>query len=177
MNALNERLLEREARGEPVTIGLVGAGQMGQEILCQVQLMKGVRVPVVVDVDVERVGLACRMAGLPTERVVRTNDPDAARRAIAAGRTVAATDWRVVTALPEVQVVVDATGVPAVGAAIALAAIEARQHIVMMNVECDVTVGPLLRRKAQEAGVIYTLAAGDEPVSYTHLTLPTIYSV
>ncbi len=169
MNAINERLLEREARGEPVTIGLIGAGQMGQEILCQVQLMKGVHVPVVVDVSFERVERACRMAGLPPERVVRTNDPEAARRALAAGRTVAATDWHVVPALPEVQVVVDATGVPALGAAIALAAIEARKHIVMMNVECDVTVGSLLRRKAEAAGGIYTLAAGDEPAAIIEL--------
>lgn len=169
MNAINERLWEREVRGKPVTLGLIGAGQMGQEILCQVQLMKGVRVPVVVDVSFERVERACHMAGLPPERVVRVTDPDEARRAMAADYTVAATDWRVVTALPEVQVVVDATGVPVVGAAVALAAIEARQHIVMMNVECDATIGPLLHRKAQEAGVIYTLAAGDEPAAIIEL--------
>jgi predicted homoserine dehydrogenase-like protein len=109
------------------------------------------------------------MAGIPVDRVVRASEPDAARRAIAAGRCVATTDWRLVTALPEVQVVVDATGVPELGAAIALAAIAARKHIVMMNVECDVTIGPLLRRRAEAAGVVYTLAAGDEPAAILEL--------
>ena len=60
MNAINERLLDLEAKGTPVTIGLIGVGQMGQEILCQVQLMKGVRIPVVVEVSFERAELACR---------------------------------------------------------------------------------------------------------------------
>ncbi len=169
MNAINERLLELEAKQTPVTIGLIGAGQMGQEILCQAQLMKGVRVPVVVDVTFERAELACRMARIPESRVVRVEDAVAARRAVAEGRVAAAVDWRIVPAVPEVQVVVDATGSPELGAVIALETIAARKHIVMMNVECDVTVGAILRRKAEAAGVVYTLAAGDEPAAIIEL--------
>jgi predicted homoserine dehydrogenase-like protein len=169
MNALNERLLELESKGTPVVIGLIGAGQMGQEILCQTQLMKGVRVPVVVDVTFERAELACRMANVDPRGVVCTNDPDSAARAIASGRVVATTDWRLVMGVPAVQVVVDATGSPELGVAIALESIQARKHIVMMNVECDVTVGALLRQKADDAGVIYTLAAGDEPAAILEL--------
>lgn len=169
MNAINERLLELEAKQTPVTIGLVGAGQMGQEILCQVQLMKGVRVPVVVDVSFERAELACRMAHIPESRLLRVEDAVAARRAVAEGRVAVAVDWRIVPAVPEVQVVVDATGSPELGAVIALETIAARKHIVMMNVECDVTVGAILRRKAEVAGVIYTLAAGDEPAAILEL--------
>ncbi|MBN2508397.1 MAG: NAD(P)-dependent oxidoreductase [Verrucomicrobia bacterium] len=169
MNALNERLLEREARGAPVILGLIGAGQMGQEILCQTQLMKGVRIPIVVDVTFERAELAYRLAEVDPARVVRVSTPEAAAQAIAAGRRVAATDWRLTTALPEVQVVVDATGSPELGVAIALDAIHARKHIVMMNVECDVTVGPVLRRLAGDAGVVYSLAAGDEPAAILEL--------
>ncbi|MHB9005455.1 MAG: NAD(P)H-dependent oxidoreductase [Limisphaerales bacterium] len=169
MNAINERLLALEAKGTPVIVGLVGAGQMGQEILCQVQLMKGIRIPIVVDVSFERAELAFQMAGLAPDRVVRTNDPAAARQAIVVGHCVATTDWQLVIALPGVQVVVDATGSPELGVVIAMAAIQARQHLVMMNVECDVTVGAILRRKAEEAGVIYTLAAGDEPAAILEL--------
>ena len=142
---------------------------MGQEILCQVQLMKGVRIPIVVDVTFERAELACRMANVEASRIVRANDLDAAAQAIEAGRVVATTDWRLVTALPGVQAVVDATGSPELGVAIALESIRARKHIVMMNVECDVTVGPMLRRLAEEAGVVYTLAAGDEPAAILEL--------
>jgi predicted homoserine dehydrogenase-like protein len=169
VNAINEKLLALEAAGTPVMAGLIGVGQMGQEILCQVQLMKGIRVPVVVDVTFERVEQACAMAGIPAENIVRTNDAATAAAAIAAGRLVAATDWRLVVALGLVQTVIDATGSPELGAVIALAAIEARMHIVMMNVECDVTVGAILRRKAEAAGVIYTLAAGDEPAAVMEL--------
>jgi predicted homoserine dehydrogenase-like protein len=169
MNALNERLLELEFRGTPVVVGLIGAGQMGQEILCQVQLMKGVRIPIVVDLTFERAELACRMANVDAARVVRATDLDQARKAIEAGRVVAATDWRLATALPGVQAIVDATGSPELGVAIALESIHAQKHIVMMNVECDVTVGSVLRRQADEAGVVYTLAAGDEPAAILEL--------
>ena len=87
MNAINERLLELEATGKPVMLGLIGAGQMGQEILCQVQLMKGLRIPLVVDITFERAELACHMARIPADRVDRVETPDAAKRAVAAGRT------------------------------------------------------------------------------------------
>ncbi len=169
MNAINERLLALEAKGTPVAIGLIGAGQMGQEILCQVQLMKGARVPIVVDVSFERAELACAMAQVDRAQVVRVHSVEEAEMAIAAGRVAAAMDWRLVTALPGVQAVVDATGSPELGVVIAMEAIRAKKHIVMMNVECDVTVGPILRRLANEAGVVYTLAAGDEPAAIIEL--------
>jgi predicted homoserine dehydrogenase-like protein len=169
MNAINERLLDLEAKGTPVTIGLIGAGQMGQEILCQVQLMKGVRIPVVVDVTFERAELACQMARLPAERLARVKSPQAAQAAIGSGRIALATDWQIVAQLAGVQTVVDATGSPELGVSIALECFRARKHIVMMNVECDVTVGPMLNQLAREAGVIYTLAAGDEPAAILEL--------
>lgn len=169
MNAINERLLELDAKGTPVVAGLIGAGQMGQEILCTVARMKGMRVPVVVDVTYERAELAYAMAQIDPKQVVRAGDPDQAMKAIAAGRFVATTDWRVVTSLAPVQAVIDATGSPELGVSIATASIAARKHIVMMNVECDVTVGPILKRLADEAGVVYTLAAGDEPAAIIEL--------
>jgi predicted homoserine dehydrogenase-like protein len=169
MNAINERLLELEAKGRPVTIGLIGAGQMGQEILCQVQLMKGVRIPVVVDVTFERAEQACRMARLPTGSWTCAKSIDTAQAAIDSGKTALLTDWQLVPQLTGIQVVVDATGSPELGVLIALESIRAHKHIVMMNVECDVTVGPILNRLAREAGVIYTLAAGDEPAAILEL--------
>lgn len=169
MNAINERLLELEAKGAPVQVGLIGAGQMGQEILCQVQLMKGVRIPAVVDVTFERAEIACRMARVPAERLARAETPEAAQAAIDAGQVALVRDWRIVPRLAGVQAVVDATGSPELGVTIALECIRARKHIVMMNVECDVTVGAILNRKAREAGVIYTLAAGDEPAAILEL--------
>lgn len=169
MNAINERLLDLEARGTPVTIGLIGVGQMGQEILCQVRLMKGVRIPVVAEVSFERAELACQMACIPADRLVRAETVAQAQAAMDSGRIALVTDWRFVPQLRSVQVVIDATGSPELGVEIALASIQAKRHIVMMNVECDVTVGAILNRKAREAGVIYTLAAGDEPAAILEL--------
>ncbi|HOW65526.1 MAG TPA: NAD(P)-dependent oxidoreductase [Verrucomicrobiota bacterium] len=169
MNAINERLLELHQRGTPVLAGLVGVGQMGQEILCQVQLMKGMRIPIVVDVTFERAEQAYAMARVDRALVVSTNRLEDARKAIEAGRFVATTDWQLVTALKEIQAVIDATGSPELGVKIALETIQAKKHIVMMNVECDVTVGPILRRLAESAGVVYTLAAGDEPAAIVEL--------
>jgi predicted homoserine dehydrogenase-like protein len=142
---------------------------MGQEILCQTQLMKGLRIPVVVDVTFERVEAAYAMARVEPDKVVRTNSVEQALKAIEAGRSVAATDWRLVTALGLVQAVIDATGSPELGVTIAMECIHQKKHIIMMNVECDVTVGPVLRRLASDAGVVYTLAAGDEPAAIMEL--------
>jgi predicted homoserine dehydrogenase-like protein len=169
MNAINEKLLDLEAKGTPVAFALIGAGQMGQEILCQVQLMKGVRIPVVVDVTFERAELACHMARLPADRLVRVKSIEAAQTAIDSGKIALATDWQLATRLPGVQAIVDATGSPELGVLIALEGIRTKKHIVMMNVECDVTVGPMLNHLAREAGVIYTLAAGDEPAAILEL--------
>src|SRR5262249_45428123 len=72
-------------------------------------------------------------------------------------------DAAALIAHPALEVVIDATGDPASGIAHALAAIENRKHIVMVNVEADALAGPLLARKAREAGIVYSLAYGDQP--------------
>ena len=169
MNAINERLLDLEAKRTPVMIGLIGVGQMGQEILCQVQLMKGVRIPIVVDVTFERAEVACQMAGISADAYARVESPEAAEASISSGKVALAVDWRIVPQLRCVQAVIDATGSPELGVSIALEAMAAKKHIVMMNVECDVTVGPILNRLARQAGVVYTLAAGDEPAAILEL--------
>ena len=102
MNAINERLLELERRGTPVVIGLVGAGQMGQEILCQAQLMRGLTLPIVVDVSFERAQLAYDMARVDRARVVCSNDLEEIATAVRQHQFVAATSrpaamaWRAV---------------------------------------------------------------------------------
>ena len=77
-----------------------------------------------------------------------------------AGARVATTNYRIATRLPRVEVVVDATGQAEMGAVVCLDAFDQKKHVVMMNVECDVTIGPILRRLADNAGVVYSWAAG-----------------
>jgi len=168
MNAINEKLEARQKEGRPVRVGLVGAGQMGQEIIAQVGEMVGMEVVVVTDLTAERARLGYTFSARQ-KPIVQTSDPAEAGRAVREGRWVVGTGYHVVTENPEIEAVIDATGSPHLGAEISCAAIAHGKHIVMMNVECDVTVGPALKRLADAAGVIYTLASGDEPASILEL--------
>jgi predicted homoserine dehydrogenase-like protein len=132
-------------------------------MVSQLERMVGIRAVAVADVVPERVVDAYRTAGVPDERVLFTTDVQQANQALRNGRRVSTDDGEMLANLDAVDVVVDATGVPEVGAAVALASILNRKHIVMLTVESDVTVGYLLRRLADSAGVVYTVSAGDEP--------------
>jgi predicted homoserine dehydrogenase-like protein len=117
----------------------------------------------------ENVFAACTIAGAGARAPEMADDAAATARSIARGRLAVARSYRDVCNSPGVDVVIDATGNPNVGAQVALATIAAGKHIVMMNVEADVTIGPYLSAKAAEAGVVYTLGAGDEPSSTMEL--------
>lgn len=162
MNEINNKLERLEQNNERIVVGLVGAGQMGKEIVAQIGEMVGMDVAVIVDVSTENAQAGFQYTKRKSE-VVCTDDPEQAEKAIQAGNHIAATDYRVATRLPSIHAVVDATGSSGMGAIISLDAIDHGKNIVMMNVECDVTVGPLLRQWASNAGVVYSIAAGDEP--------------
>ena len=169
MIGLDRDLAARAEARRPVRFAIVGAGQMGADIVSQVGQMKGMEVVALADLDVERARQAYEIAGVPSDRVVAVETEGGARDAVRAGKFVICGDAALIPAIPEVESVVDATGNPEAGAHIALDCFEARKHLVMMNVEGDVTIGPVLRRRAEKAGVIYTLAAGDEPTALMEL--------
>src|SRR6266403_1020268 len=156
---LHALLLEREAAGRPVTVGLIGAGKFGTMFLAQARLTRGMRVLAVADLDVERARRQLRTAGWDDETVCATSLGEA----LARSRTHVTQDAEAVIAFPEIEVIVEATGVPQAGIVHALAAIANGKHIVMVNVEADALAGPLLARKAKTAGVVYSLAWGDQP--------------
>jgi predicted homoserine dehydrogenase-like protein len=161
-----------EARAEerrPIRFAIVGAGQMGADIVSQVRQMKGIEVAAVADLELSRAKAAYEIAGIPPERVLVAKSLAQAQDAARQGKLVACdrADW--IPRIETVESVVDATGAPEAGAQIALECFKEGKHVVMMNVEADVTIGPLLARRAGEAGVIYTLAAGDEPAALMEL--------
>ena len=159
--AYRERLLARQAAtGRPVRVGLVGAGQMGRGFVAQVRRIAGMEVVAVADMDVSRATAALQSAGV--ENVTTGDDHDKLSSLVADGHTVATADAHVLTALP-VDMVIDATGVPEIGAQIALRSLLAGKHVGLLNVETDITVGWLLARIAAQTGVVYTLCRGDEP--------------
>ena len=145
---LYQQLRARADAARPVRVGLIGAGKFGSMFLSQAPSTVGLDVSVIADLDPERARAACRAVGWHDARVAGTRFTADALDAIGDD---------------SVDVVVEATGDPAAGIAHARAASAARKHIVMVNVEADVLAGPLLASEAREAGVVYTLAYGDQP--------------
>jgi len=143
------RLLQhRVAAGKPVRVGLIGAGKFGSMFLAQVPSTPGIEVAVIADLAPDRAKRACRHVGWDSARIEATRFTDDAAELLA---------------MPEVEVVVEATGHAPAGIAHARGAIANGKHIVMVNVEADALAGPLLAREAARAGVVYSLAYGDQP--------------
>ncbi|MDN3450658.1 NAD(P)-dependent oxidoreductase [Planococcus sp. APC 3906] len=163
MLGINRKLEEMQRNGIIIKVGLVGAGQMGRGMVSQIESMAGMRVVITADIQIDNVTNAYLKAGVADADIVQTNQANEAAEAIQGGKVVATTDAQLVTSLADVDVVVDATGVPDIGAKIAWDAILNKKHIVMLNVEADVTIGPLLKKMADASGVVYTGTAGDEP--------------
>ena len=161
-------LKAREARGEWLKVGLVGAGQMGEGLVAQMERAPGMRVHVVADVVPGRSAEVFRNANVDEADIVETDDPATVAEAVADGRRVATTVPAGAWAEP-VDVTIEATGVPEIGARVAHGAILAGKHVLQMNVETDATVGYLLRKLARSAGVVYSLTSGDEPGATTEL--------
>ncbi len=164
MYGMYDKLQKLEKEDNPIRVGIIGVGQMGTEIVATIGEMAGMRVIVTVDLTPERAAAAYKQSRRPAE-IVATNDPVIAEQAVAAGKVVASSDYRLATRLAEVDAIVDAAGSAEMGAICSLDAIHHKKHIVMMSVECDVTIGPILKRLADDAGVVYSLAAGDEPAA------------
>lgn len=168
MYEIDQKLRQRQEEANPIIVGLIGSGQMGTEIVTQIGLMAGMEVGVIVDITEKR---AAAGYGYLKDRpqVVTTQDIAKAKKALESGKRVASTNYQIATRLPQVDVVIDATGSVEMGAITSLDCIDHSKNIVMMSVECDITIGPILKKMADNAGVIYSLAAGDEPASIIEL--------
>lgn len=156
---LARKLKQRAADGRPVRVGLIGAGKFGSMFLAQLRTTPGLHLLGIADLSPERAKQALTETGWDADAVV-VRDFSTARRT---GGTVLTDDAQALIAADGLDVVVEATGSPAAGIAHALSAARNRRHIVMVTVEADVLAGPLLARKAREAGTIYSAAYGDQP--------------
>lgn len=156
-----DRLLARErSLGRPVRVGLVGAGQMGRGFAAQLARTPGVRVSAVVDLDLDRATSA--LTGTGTQ-VTEADSASARATAVDDGGSVAMQDSAELLDLP-IDVVVEATGVPEIGARVMVSALLAGKDVATLNVECDVTIGTLLHRLAASTDHVYSVCRGDEPV-------------
>ena len=158
-----------ESTGRPIRVGLIGSGEMGTDIVTQCQQMTGITVAAIAEINIESARKALRIAGRDTDSHVVAAAASAFNAALEAGKTAITQDAQLVCTSEHIDVVIDATGKPAVGAEIGLTAMEHGKHLVMMNVEADVTIGAYLQAQAKRLGVVYTLGAGDEPSSTMEL--------
>jgi len=147
--------------GRDSRVALVGAGQMGRGFGNQLGHMDGISLSVVIDIDLARIKTL--YADLGISEIVLSEDREVLTRAIAEGKHAAATNPAIVSELP-IDLVVEATGIPEIGAQVAYFSLLAKKDVAVLNVEMDVTIGPLLNKIARDNGVVYAVCHGDEPV-------------
>ena len=145
---LHRLLGKRLEAGRPVRVGLIGAGKFGSMFLAQVPSSPGIEVAAIADLAPDRAREACRRVGWTDGRIGATRFTDDAAMMLKAS---------------DIEVVVEATGHAPAGIRHARCAIAEGKHIVMVNVEADVLAGVALAREAARAGVVYSMAYGDQP--------------
>ena len=156
---LHHLLCARAAANRPIRVGLIGAGKFGTMFLAQAARTPGLHVMGIADLAPARAQATLLQVGWPAERLAARHPSDAWRD----GTTWLTDDAAALIAAAGLEVVIDATGSPAAGIRHCMLACQHGRHIVMVNVEADALVGPLLAARARDAGVVYSLAYGDQP--------------
>lgn len=156
---LYSKLQALEAAGKPLRVGLIGAGKFGAMYLAQIPKTPGVHLAGIADLSPDNARTSLARVGWEAGRF-QAASLDAA---LHEGTTHVGDDWRALVAHPAIDIVVEATGNPLAAVEHALEAFRQGKHVVMVTVEADAFCGPLLARRAQEAGVVYSLAYGDQP--------------
>ncbi|WP_340082526.1 SAF domain-containing protein [Terribacillus sp. FSL K6-0262] len=152
--SIYRELQERDKQLQPIKVGVIGAGQMGFGLISQISRIPGMVVGGICDVNIAN-----------AERARDFYQSQENRKA----GTVVSSDYRAIIQSSTVEVVVDATGVPEVGANIALEALRSKKHLVLLNVEVDITIGSYMHRMFDNAGLVYSGSAGDEPAAIVEL--------
>ena len=156
---LHRMLRERAAEKRPLRVGLIGAGKFGSMYLSQIRRTPGAHLVAVADLSPPRARAALKNVGWPAAQLSAKGFEQAEQK----GSTFITDDSVKLIASPHIDIVIDATGHPAAGIGHVLACCMHGKHIVMVNVEADALAGPLLARRAREAGIVYSLAYGDQP--------------
>jgi predicted homoserine dehydrogenase-like protein len=157
--SLYTRLQQRAAEGHPIRIGLIGAGKFGSMYLAQIPRTPGVQLVAIADLSPAAARVNLERVGWQAERTAAAS----VQQALKTGSTWITEDWQAVTREPSIDIVVECTGNPVAAVDHCLDAFAHGKHVVNVTVEADAFCGPLLARKAAQAGVIYSLAFGDQP--------------
>ncbi|WP_390342779.1 NAD(P)H-dependent oxidoreductase [Variovorax boronicumulans] len=157
--SLHTRLQQRAAEGRPIRIGLIGAGKFGAMYLAQIPRTPGVQLVAIADLSPAAARVNLERVGWQAER----SNAGSVQEALKTGATWITDDWQAVTREPSIDIVVECTGNPVAAVDHCLDAFAHGKHVVNVTVEADAFCGPLLAHKAQQAGVVYSLAFGDQP--------------
>lgn len=193
MANLNDRLRKLDSEGRSIRLAIVGLGQMGSSLVSQIRNLKGMDVLVIANRDINKAAGIAKKLNIGQEEILlaeadnRINDenrdiekisikdgagPSVIKKfaeAVNSGRIIIIDEPSLLFEIDEIDIVVDATGNPETGAYIALESIKHGKHIVTLNVETDTAIGPQLKKMADSAGLVYTVAAGDEPAALKEL--------
>jgi predicted homoserine dehydrogenase-like protein len=156
---LHAKLRQRAAEGRPIRIGLIGAGKFGSMYLAQIPRTPGVQLVAIADLSPAAARANLERVGWNPERAAAGS----VQEALKTGSTWITDDWQAVTREPAIDIVVECTGNPVAAVEHCLDAFAHGKHVVNVTVEADAFCGPLLARRAQQAGVVYSLAFGDQP--------------
>jgi predicted homoserine dehydrogenase-like protein len=163
MTHLFRELRRREARGEPVRTAVIGAGFMGKGLVYQLSKMPGMHPALVVNRSPEKAIAAYVESGYKREHILVSDDPKALAAAAMEKRPAVSAESEIAGEVSTLDVAIEATGAVELGAREALSCIRNKKHFISLNAETDGTLGCLLKKKADEAGVVYSNADGDQP--------------
>ncbi len=168
MRVLLEQLEARASEGRPVAVGLIGAGRFGTTIAAQISQIEGLQLVAVADPNTHNGSEALRAAGWADDQVQRADSAATARSSVESGVAALVPDAQELGSAP-IEVLVEATGIPEVAAKNAWTGLRQGRHVVMVTVEVDITCGWALAAEARRQEVVYTLAAGDQPIAVMEL--------
>ena len=151
------QLAKRAAENNPIRVGIIGAGKFGAGLVAQLSQMQGMMASVIADIDLGHAKGAYEASNVPSDAIQQVGNVDAMNDAIRSGKWAITEDGLHIIQSDLIDVVVEATGIPEVGARMAYHTLMHKKHLVMVNVETDVTVGPFLRPLGrQRRGRLYT---------------------
>ncbi len=169
MLKMKKALKELEDSGSPINVAVVGIGKMGRSLVDRLLQMNGMRPSLIINRHIEKARKALEYLGIEKDDIIEIKSADELKKVIDNKKYAIADNYKIATESEIIDAIVEATGNPAHGASVAYDAINNKKHIIMLNVECDSVVGPSLYKLAEENGVIYTGAAGDEPAAIIEL--------
>lgn len=163
MNRMQRELIKLSDNGKKIRLAIVGCGKMGSGLISQMSRIKAMEPSVVIDRTLEKCRKALYNFGLSDDDIVEISSLQDAKKALDNDKFVISTDASIAYKLEKIDGVVDATGNPSFGAEFSYEAIKHHKHTILLNVECDSVVGPILNDLAEKNKVVYTGSAGDEP--------------